>query len=146
MKRGNLHIQKLILRIIAVFSLPVLPAVFAPRLAVEKLSWLLGFGEPPHVPLIGYLAAGGSYVYLFLSAMLWIISSDVARYRPLVVFAGWACLVGGPAYAWIGTNTGMPHWWMLMDTVTCFVGGLALLWAAGPSEPSLSPAAGNVTA
>ena len=126
---GNLRLQKLILRIMALVSLPVLPAVFAPHFTVEKLSWLTGFRQPPSAPLLFYVAAGGSFVYLALSAMLWIMSLDVVRYRPLVVFAAWMCLLGGPVYWWIDTNTGMPHWWMLMDALSCFVAGVALLRA-----------------
>ena len=134
MKRNNPRAQKLILRIMALIALPVLPAIFAPHLTVEKLSWLAGFGEPPHVPLIYYLAAGGSFVYLALSAMLWIISNDLVRYRPLVIFSAWVCLIAGPAYLWIDLHVGMPPWWVLMDAVSCFIGGLVLLRAAGPSE------------
>lgn len=115
----------------ALVALPVLPAVFAPHLTVEKLSWLLGFGQPPKVPLLYYLAAGGSFVYLILSAMLWMISCDVVRYRPLVIFAGYMCLIGGPVFWWIDTHTGMPNWMMLADSLSCFVGGIALLWALG---------------
>ena len=70
MKRGDPAIQKLILRMMAVVSLPVLPAVFAPQFTVEKLSSLTGFGEPPDAPLLFYVTAGGSLVYLILSAML----------------------------------------------------------------------------
>jgi hypothetical protein len=51
-----------------------------------------------------------------------------------VIFSGWACLAGAPAYWWIGTLSGMPHWCVLMDALSCFVGGMALLWAAGPRE------------
>lgn len=59
MKRGDPRIQKLVLRVMALVALPVLPSVFAPHLTVEKLSWLLGFGQPPKTPLLYYLAAGG---------------------------------------------------------------------------------------
>ena len=134
MKRGDPRLQKLVLRIMAVVALPVLPAVFAPRLTVEKLSWLLGFGEPPHVPLIYYLAAGGSFVYLAMSAMFWIISCDVVRYRPLVIFTGWVCLLSGPVFWWVDANVGMPLWWVMMDALGCFACGVALLWAAGTSK------------
>lgn len=96
MKRGDTRIQKLVLRVMALVALPVLPAVFMPHLTVEKFSWLLGFGQPPKTPLLYYLAAGGSFVYLILSTMLWMISFDVVRYRPLVIFAGYMCLISSP--------------------------------------------------
>ena len=127
--RGNLRLQKIILRAMALAALPVLPAVFAPRLTVEKLSWVLGFGEPPHVTLIYYLAAGGSLLYLLLAILLWMLSCDVVRYRPLIVFVAVACVAVAPVFGWLDTHVGMPRWWMLMDAVSCLVGGLLLLWA-----------------
>ena len=130
----NARIQKWILRIMALMSLPVLGAIFAPHLTVEKLSWLVGFGQPPQTPLLPYLAAGGSFVYLILSAVLWIISSDVARYRPLVTFIAYMCLVGVPMYLWIDTHTGMPHWWLLMDELVCIGAGFGLLWTSRSSR------------
>jgi hypothetical protein len=133
-KQSDPRLQKIILRIMAVVAFPTLPAVFAPRLTVEKLSWLLGFGEPPNVPLIYYLAAGGSFVYLALSVMLWIISCDVVRYRPLVIFTGVVCVIGGPSFWWIGTQAGMPLWWVTMDALSCLIGGLVLLWASRNHE------------
>jgi len=127
--RGNLRLQKIILRVMALVALPVLPAVFAPRLTVEKLSWVLGFGEPPHVTLIYYLAAGGSLVYLLLSGLLWMLSCDVVRYRPLVIYVAVACVAAAPVLGWLDANVGMPRWWLLMDALSCLVGGLVLLWA-----------------
>jgi hypothetical protein len=118
----------------ALVSVPVLPAVFAPRFTVEKLSWLLGFGEPPDAPLLFYVTAGGSLVYLILSAMLLIISCDVTRYRPLVLFAAYASLIAAPLYWWIDTNTGMPRSWILMDAVSCLIFGASLLLASDPAE------------
>ncbi len=119
----------------ALIALPTVLAVFVPRLAVEKLSWLLGFGEPPHVTLIYYLAAGGSFIYVVFSILLWLLSNDVERYHPLVVFVAWACLVSCPVYAWMDSQVGMPHWWLLMDSLSGLVGGLALLWALHRETP-----------
>jgi hypothetical protein len=126
----RLRLQQLILRMMALMSLPVMVAVIAPHLTVEKLSWLVGFGQPPQTPLLPYLAAGGSFVYLILSAILWILSSDVARYRPLIFFTAYVCLLGIPVYWWIDTHTGMPLWWLLMDQVICFIAGSGLLWTS----------------
>ena len=128
---GHLRLQKWILRLFALVGLSVLPAIFAPHFTIEKLSWLVGFKQPPQAPLLYYLGAAGSCIYLVFSAMLWIISCDVVRYRPLVVFTAWVCVLCGPLYYWIDSMTGMPRWWLLMDSVSCFVGGVALLWAIG---------------
>ena len=42
---GNPRLQRLVLRVIAAVSFIALPAIFVPRLAVEKFSVLLGFGK-----------------------------------------------------------------------------------------------------
>ncbi len=112
---GNLRLQRLILRVVALLSLIVVPAVLLPNVALEKLSWLLGSGQAPQVPLLTYLIGGGCTVYLAVALMLWIMSGDVVRYRPLVVFVGWVYLVGAPLLLWIAWSAGMPGWWIIMD-------------------------------
>lgn len=134
MKPCSPRTQVWIIRVVAAVSLVTLPAVFAPRLAVEKLSWFLGFGEPPDAPLLFYLAGGGSFVYIALSALLWRLSYDVPRYRPAIVLIAVACLIGVPIFGWMNIHAGMPWWWAAMDMSGCLVGGYALLRAAGPAE------------
>jgi hypothetical protein len=94
-ERGNPRLQRLVLRIISAVSFIALPAIFAPQMAVEKFSVLLGFGKPPHLPLLIYMTSGASCVYLAQAVLLWLMSCDVVRYRPLIVFCGWAYLAFG---------------------------------------------------
>jgi hypothetical protein len=136
---GNPQLQRLILRLAAVMAILTIPAVLLPRMAVEKLSWMIGFGQPSDVPLIYYLVGGGSAVYVLLSAMLWLISGDMVRYRPLVVFSAWAFLACGPIYLSIDLQSRMPLWWVTMDTASCLAAGAALLWAC--YRPSRGPGA-----
>ena len=126
---GNVRLQRFILRLMTSLSLIALPAVIVPRMAVEKLSWLMGFGQPPMVPLLVYMTAGGSCVYIGQAVLLWFISLDVVRYRPLVLLLGWAYLAFGPVFIWIHLDAGTPHWWMAMDSLSCLAAGAALLWA-----------------
>lgn len=129
MKRDDPRIQKIVLRILSIVALPVLPAIFSPHFGVEKFSWLVGFRQPPNVPLLYYFGAAGSFLYLALSAIMWMISCDVARYRPLGRFMGCICLIASVAYWWITSRTGMPTWLLAADTLSCLIGGAALLWA-----------------
>ena len=131
---GNLRLQRLILRVVAVLSCIVLPAVFLPGMAAEKLCWLLGSGRPPQAPLMIYLLGGGCCVYLAVASMLWIMSGDVVRYRPLVIFVGWVYLVCAPILLWIAVQAGMPRWWITMDLLSCLITGPALLWACHPGR------------
>lgn len=61
---GNPRLQRLILRIVAIVSLIALPAIITPRLAAEKLSLVMGFGQPPMTPLMLYMMAGGAAVFV----------------------------------------------------------------------------------
>ncbi|MFM7605247.1 MAG: hypothetical protein ACKO8Z_08600 [Prosthecobacter sp.] len=58
-ERGNPRLQRLVLRVIFAVSFIALPAIFVPQLAVEKFSVLLGFGKPPHLPLLIYMTSWG---------------------------------------------------------------------------------------
>lgn len=118
------------LRLLALTMTVVLPAVVAPWLAVEKISWLGGFGQPPRLPLLAYLTAGGSAVYLGQAALLWLMSCDVVRYRPLIRLTGFGYLLCGPLFWWIHTEAGMPNWWRCLDSSGCLAGGLILLGAS----------------
>lgn len=126
---GNPRLQRLILRVAAASSLLALPAVLLPRLAAEEFSWFMGLGRPEVTPLLAYLAGGGAYVYLAAGLLLWGISLDVARHRPLVILSAWIFLVGGPAFLWIDSRAGLPGWWVALDGLSCLVFGAALLWA-----------------
>lgn len=128
-ERGSPRLQRLVLRVIASVSLIALPAIFAPRLTVEKLSVLLDFGTPPHLPLLIYMASGASCVYLAQAVLLWLMSRDVIRYRPLIVFCGWAYLAFGPLFLWIDINAGMPSFQVAADAMSCLIGGASLLAA-----------------
>ena len=105
---GNLRIQRLVLRVAAVIQFTALPGALLPRQGTEKLSWLMGLGEPPMVPLMVYMAGGCAFVYLAEGVILWLLSRDVVRYRPLVIASGWIYVAGGPAFLWIDTQAGSP--------------------------------------
>jgi hypothetical protein len=140
-ERGNPRLQRLVLRIISAVSFIALPAIFAPQMAVEKFSVLLGFGKPPHLPLLIYMTSGASCVYLAQAVLLWLMSCDVVRYRPLIVFCGWAYLAFGPLFLWIDIHAGMPSFQVAADSLSCLVGGAALLAACySGGQPSNSKA------
>jgi hypothetical protein len=129
LERGSPRLQRVVLRVIAAVSFIALPAIFAPRLTVEKFSVLLGFGKPPHLPLLIYMTSGASCVYLAQAILLWLMSRDVVRYRPLIVFCGWAYLAFSPLFLWIDISAGMPSFQVAADSLSCLVAGVALLGA-----------------
>jgi hypothetical protein len=126
---GHPQVQRLILRITAVISLIVLPAVLLPRLAAEKVSWFMGFGQPPMTPLLLYMMAGGSCVFVGQAVLMWVMSMDVERHQPLIRVMAWGYLICGPLFLWIDSQAGLPKWWVAMDSTGCLAAGIALMWA-----------------
>jgi hypothetical protein len=129
MMTGRPRLQRTVLRIIAAASLLALPGVFAPRLMAEKLSWIMGFGQPPMIPLMLYMMAGGAAVFVGQAMLLWALSTDVVRYQPLVRLMAWCYVVIGSLFLWIDKQAGLPSWWIMMDGVGSFAAGAVLLWA-----------------
>lgn len=129
MPHGNPRLQRLVLRVIALSSLLALPGVVAPRLMAEKVSWIMGLGQPPMIPLMLYMMAGGAAVFVGQAVLLWALSTDVVRYQPLVRLMAWCYVAIGPLFLWIDSQAGLPSWWMLMDSVGSLVAGTVLVWA-----------------
>ena len=122
-------LQRLILRISALAALLAAPAVLLPRLAAEKVSWIMGFGQPPMTPLMLYMMAGGGAVYVGQAVLLWTMSGDVVRYQPLIRLVAKIYLACVPVFFWIDTQAGLPRWWMGIDCMGCLLAGGTLLWA-----------------
>lgn len=125
-------VQLWMLRLIIAILLTGLPGVLLPAEAFEKFSWLMGYGQPPLKPMTIYLAGNAGYAYVALAAVVWAISRDLVRYRPLVRVCGWIMVIAGPAYFSIDLQCPLPWWWVLMDSVSCLLIGLTLLWACPP--------------
>lgn len=126
---GRPGAQRLLLRLFATVAVISLPAVLLPRLALEKVSWIMGFDQPPMTPVTLYMMAGGAAVYLGQAVLMWVMSADVVRYQPLVRLIAWMLILFGPLFLWIDSQAGLPRWWVMMDGIGCLVGGGALVRA-----------------
>ncbi|MBE2282186.1 MAG: hypothetical protein IAE77_01845 [Prosthecobacter sp.] len=133
---GRPSLQRALLRAFALVALIAAPAVLLPRVALEKVSWVMGFGQPPMTPVALYMMAGGAAVYLGQAVLMWVISCDVVRYQPLVRLIAWMLLICGPLFLWIDSQVGLPGWWRLMDGAGSLAGGSALIWACYFPPPS----------
>lgn len=106
-----------------------LPGALLPARAFEKLSWLVGHGKPPLVPLTIYLSGNAGFAYVTIAVLLWAIQRDLPRYPTLVRTFGWMMLIGCPAYLSIGMQCKLPLWWALIDSLSCLAVGIILMWA-----------------
>ena len=102
-------------------------------IAVIPIAWIaswhtwLGLGHLPNDALLRYGIRGGAFVQACIGVLLWIIATDVVRYYPLVIAAGIIYIISGPAFYFIDSNVGMPHFWCIFDAVSCFLVGAVLL-------------------
>lgn len=108
-----------------------LSAFFAVFLPVDWMStthWALGMGEFPASPLVDYLTRSVSVLYAFHGGLLLLLSTNVHRYRTLIIYVGASNLVIGLLLLGIDLHAGMPTWWTATEGPPVFVvGGVVLL-------------------
>lgn len=90
-------------------------------------AWL-GLGEMPGGPILMFMIRQASFFYGVHGVLLWLLASDVVRFRPLVIFTGVSYLLAAPVFFIIDHTSEMPVWWMVVDAVSCAFLGSALLW------------------
>jgi hypothetical protein len=90
-------------------------------------AWL-GLGVLPDGAVLMFLIRQTSYTYGIHGLSLWLLASDVKRFRPLILLNGFSFLLAGPIFFIIDHTAGMPLWWTLGDGPSCGLIGLALLW------------------
>ncbi len=103
-------------------------AVIMPRAWMETSHTRLGLGVMPDGPIIMFMIRQASYFYGAHGILLWLMASDVVRFRPLVRFTGIMFLLAAPVFLIIDYTAGMPAFWTGVDTVSSVFLGTALLW------------------
>jgi hypothetical protein len=134
------------IRLIAICQLLAIGTLFLP-IEVWLSSWYswLRLGSPPEVSaVLQYLLGGAAYFQGAIGVWMWMMISDLPRYRPLLFATGWIYLVAAPAFYLVDANAGLPLWWRWYDTIWCFLVGLAFfaLGRCSPKEeakPSVLP-------
>src|SRR5215213_1088634 len=122
------RLQAWLLRLAGAVEILAFVAVVMPRAWMENAHMGLGLGERPGGPLIMFMIRQASYSFGMHGISLWVIASNVERFRALVILNGIAFLVAGPVFFLIDQTSGMPLWWTLGDTFSCAGFGAALLW------------------
>ncbi len=104
-------------------------AVIMPRSWMEISHAWLGLGEMPNGAVLMFMIRQASYTYGMHGISLWVLASDVIRFRKLIILNGIAYLLAGPIFFWIDYTTGMPWLWTAIDSLGCgfFGAGLLLL-------------------
>lgn len=106
-------------------------AVVVPLLPTETIARLheaLGLGSFPQSPIADYLARNLPLLVVLHGLMLWGVSGDLPRYRPLIALLGWSAIAHGVWLVAIDWQAGLPGWWVLGEgPLRAFLGGATLL-------------------
>jgi hypothetical protein len=127
-----------LLRLAGAVEVLAFVAVVMPRSWMEISHSWLGMGQMPDGPLIMFMIRQASYAYGMHGISLWILATDVKRFRPLVILNGISFLLAALVFFLIDYSAGMPIWWTLSDTVACLFFGVSLLWLSLQRNPERS--------
>jgi hypothetical protein len=116
-----------LLRIAGGFELLAFFSVVMPRSWMEATHAWLGMGEMASGPLVMFMIRKASFTYGMHGVSLWVLASDVVRFRALVILNGIAYLLAGPIFFLIDWTAGMPWWWTVADALGCGLAGVAIL-------------------
>jgi hypothetical protein len=118
---------RLLLRVVGTAALLAIPFVFVPYAGMNAIHRGLGMGRLPDAPVVGYLARSTSAFYAILGGLLWLVSFDLRRHRPVLVYLGVTTLLFGLACFAVDFLEGMPRWWALGEGSFNTLFGIALL-------------------
>jgi hypothetical protein len=122
------RLQAWLLRVAGAVEILAFGAVVMPRSWMEASHAWLGLGEMPQGAVLMFMIQQASYVYGMHGISLWVLASDVDRFRPLVVLNGISFLLAAPVFLIIDHTAGMPLYWTLLDAAGCGFFGATLLW------------------
>lgn len=116
------------LRLAGAFEILAFVSVVMPRSWMEVSHAWLGLGVMPGGPIIMFMIRQASFTYGMHGISLWVLATDVTRFRPLIILNGIAFLLAAPVFFAIDHTSGLPLWWTLADSLGCAFFGAGLLW------------------
>ena len=120
---------KLFLRAVGTVALLAVIAVVMPYSWMNAVHQWLGMGPLPPQPVVGYLARSTSAFYAILGGLMWVVSFDLRRHRPIVQYIGLVMILLGITIGIVDFMEGMPLWWKLTEgPINIAVGILILLF------------------
>ena len=145
------RLQAWLLRLVGAVEVLAFGAVVMPRAWMGAGYAWLGVGEMPPGPVFESVMRQVSFTYGVHGVALWLIASDVVRYRPLVVLTALGYLLAGPVFLLTDVSLGMPPSWAAGNGGSCLLIGvllLGLLWGerAGATGPCRGGAANRSAA
>ena len=128
-----------LLRCGAVLTGSAFLAVFLPVDSMASTHRWLGLGEFPRTPVVDYLARSVAAFYGFHGVLLFVISTDVARYRPLVWYVAAMNVAFGFMLLAIDLHAGLPAYWTAFEGPPVVVIGLLVAYFNHRLVPAAAP-------
>jgi hypothetical protein len=100
-----------------------LPMPVATMVSVHR--WL-GLGELPPGPIVEYLARSVSALYGFHGVLLFLLSTNVDRFAPIIRFVAVMNVLFGTILIAIDVKAGLPALWIAFEGPPLVLTGLAL--------------------
>jgi hypothetical protein len=119
---------KLILRLMGSSSLLALIFVAVPHTWMDSIHSMLGMGQLPDEPVVGYLARSTSAFYALLGGLFWVVSFDLGRHRRVLIYLGAATTSLGVVLLAVDWTEGMPFFWTIWEGPFVAAFGLAMLF------------------
>ena len=105
------------------------------------LAWF-GMEQMPRALFMIYVLRGAGLLGVGIGVVIWVVATDVVRYRPLVIAIIAFHLIGAPVFYSMDAIIGMPLSWRIMDFVSLLMmGGLPLAFCLWPAKksPNIAP-------
>ena len=109
------RLLQLLIRVVGSVALLAIPCALMPYSWMDAVHQWLGMGELPSKPVVGYLARSTSAFYALTGGLLWVVSFDLRRHRPVVRYLGVAIILIGLMLLAVDLIGGMPWWWCLVE-------------------------------
>ena len=117
---------KVLLRIGGVLTGSAFLMMFLPFETMAAIHRRLGLGDLPQLPVIDYLARSVAAFYGFHGVLLFVVSSDPVRFRPLVTYLAAFNIIFGLMLIAIDVHAGLPAWWTGFEGPPVVVLGIVL--------------------
>ena len=127
-----------LLRCGAVLTGSAFLAVFLPVEWMASTHRWLGLGELPRTPLVDYLARSVAALYGFHGVLLFIISTDVVRYRALVWYVAVMNILFGFMLLAIDIHAGLPAYWIAVEGPPVIMIGVLVAFFNRQPVPEIS--------
>ena len=118
----------ILLRLSGVILVAAFPAMLLPVSWMAATHEWLGLGTFPESLLVDYLTRSISALYGFHGVLLFVLSADVVRFRPVVVFVALMGIVFGVMMIAVDLHAGVPWHWTLCEGPVVAVFGAVVLY------------------